>query len=384
MSLNLCRFATIAMVAAGIGQAAVPPDVAAKLREMGRGVCVPGTALLYKPMQLKPPAGVKIDRDIKYADDARTVLDVAMGEKGGGSRPVLIYVSGGAGNKMEPVPEGDPFYDNILYFAVNNGMVGVNVQRRAFPAGSPFDAPAKDIATVVQWVQTNAKKYKGNPDRVFIWSHSAGNPPVATYLGHPELYGPKGVGVKGAILMAPAPFNITPVVVPPTPPAPAEPVIGNGAGCQGPTDAGRGAGGGRGGPGGGGAAKGGPGGGDGKGKGGGFGGGDAKAGDGKGGAPGGGRGGGRGAPDPAAQLAQSDLPGLLKLKIGFFFAAGDLDPLNMPVFLQTVKEQLCKNGKSCPTMVMFKDHSHVSEVFSPNTADDSVTGPILKWMKSVK
>ena len=33
--------------------------------------------------------------------------------------------------------------------------------------------------------------------------------------------------------------------------------------------------------------------------------------------------------------------------------------------------------------MVFKDHSHVSLVFSPNTSDDSVTGPILKWMKSV-
>jgi hypothetical protein len=33
---------------------------------------------------------------------------------------------------------------------------------------------------------------------------------------------------------------------------------------------------------------------------------------------------------------------------------------------------------------LIKDHSHVSLVFSPNTADDSVTGPILKWMKGVK
>jgi hypothetical protein len=38
----------------------------------------------------------------------------------------------------------------------------------------------------------------------------------------------------------------------------------------------------------------------------------------------------------------------------------------------------------CPTVMVFKDHSHMSEVFSPNTADDSVTAPILKWMKSVK
>ena len=113
MSVTLSRIAITALVAAGIGQAAVPPDVAAKLREMGRGVCPAGTAILYKPMQLKAPAGVKIERDIKYESDARTVLDVFSGEKGGGSRTVLIYVSGGAGNKIEPVPDGDAFYDNL-------------------------------------------------------------------------------------------------------------------------------------------------------------------------------------------------------------------------------------------------------------------------------
>ncbi|MGH9591635.1 MAG: alpha/beta hydrolase, partial [Bryobacteraceae bacterium] len=72
----------IALVAAGIGQAAVPADVETKLLEMGRGVCVAGTALLYKPMQLKPPTGVKIERDIKYESDARTILDVFSAEKG--------------------------------------------------------------------------------------------------------------------------------------------------------------------------------------------------------------------------------------------------------------------------------------------------------------
>jgi hypothetical protein len=52
-------------------------------------------------------------------------------------------------------------------------------------------------------------------------------------------------------------------------------------------------------------------------------------------------------------------------------------------FHQILKDQLC-TVKHCPTVMIFKDHSHVSEVFSPNTADDSVTGPILKWMKSAK
>ena len=104
---------------------------------------------------------------------------------------------------------GEAFYDNIMLWAVKNGMTGVNVQRRA--GGGEWDDPAKDISTVIQWVHKNIAQYKGNPNRVFIWSHSAGNPPVGTYLGRPELYGPDGIGVKGAILMSPANFNIAPV-----------------------------------------------------------------------------------------------------------------------------------------------------------------------------
>jgi hypothetical protein len=193
--------------------ASVPPDIATQLREMGRVVNPAGTAKLYRPMQPKAPyPGVKVERDIKYGPDARTVLDVFAPEKGRGSRPVLIYVAGGAGNKIEPVPDGDAFYDNIMLWAVKNGMTGVNVQRRG-GQGLEWDETAKDIGKVIEWVQQNISKYKGNPDRVFIWAHSAGNGPVGTYIGHPELYGPKGIGLKGAILMS-GNFNILPVTVP--------------------------------------------------------------------------------------------------------------------------------------------------------------------------
>jgi hypothetical protein len=241
-------------------------------------------------------------------------------------------VSGGAGNKIEPVPDGDAFYDNIMLWAVKNGMTGVNVQRRG-GQGLEWDEPAKDIGRVIEWAQQNISKYKGNPNRMFIWCHSAGNIPVSTYIGHPELYGPKGVGVKGVIFMAAPNFNIAPVVVP-----------------------------GRGGPGG--PPKGGP------------------PPEGKGGGKG--KGGGRGAPlDPATQLARSNLPGLLKVNSPIFLASGELDPVGMAEFNNILKDQLCMAGH-CPTVMVFKDHSHMSEVFSPNTADDSVTTPILKWMKSVK
>jgi len=311
--------------------AAVPPDIATQLKDMGRVVNPAGTAKLYRPLQPKAPyPGVKVEREIKYGTDPRMVLDVFAPEKGGGSRPVLIYVAGGAGNKIEPVPDGDAFYDNIMLWAVKNGMTGVNVQRRG-GQGLEWDETAKDIGKVIEWVQANVSKYKGNPKRVFIWAHSAGNGPVGTYIGHPELYGPKGIGIKGAVLMS-GNFNILPVTV--AVPA-GQPGRGDGAPKSGP--------------------------------------------DGKGGGK------GRGGPpvDPAVQLQRSNLPGFQKAKIGFFLATAELDPANMGAFADTLKEQLCKAG-NCPQLLVFKDHSHMSEVFSPNTPDDSVSGPILKWMKKVK
>jgi triacylglycerol lipase len=326
---------------AAVSFAAVPPDIAAKLKESGRVVDPPGVAKLYRPLQPTPPyPGVKVERNIKYFDNDRTVLDVFSPEKGGGKRPVLIYVAGGAGNKIEPVPDGDAFYDNIMLWAVKNGMTGVNVQRRG-GQGLEWDETAKDIGRVIDWVQKNISKYKGNPDRVFIWGHSAGTGPVSTYVGHPELYGPKGVGLKGVVLMGTPSFNIAPVVVP-----------------------------GRGGPGPGGPPKGGP------------------PPDGKGGPPPDGKGGkgkgfGRAPLDPATQLARSNLPGILKVNIPFFLGAGEIDIAGAAEFHEILKEQMCM-VKNCPTVVVFKDHSHMSEVFSPNTADDTVTAPILKWMKSIK
>jgi triacylglycerol lipase len=334
---------TIAASAALMVRAAVPPDIAKQLVEIGRGVCVPETAKIYRPLHPNPPyKGVSITRDISFGPDPKNVLDVFTAEKGGGSRPVLIYVSGGAGNKQQGGPDGDVFYDNVMLWAVKNGMVGVNIQRRP---GEAWDDPAKDVARVVSWVGENIAHYKGNAARVFIWSQSAGNIPVSTYIGHPELYGPKGVGLKGAVFMSAPAFNILPATPPPVQGGFA-PCGQPGAGTASATPpAGRG-----------------PGRGDGK----------------------GGPGRGRGEPvDAATQLARSNLPGLINSKLPFLVSVAELDPPAIIAFAETLKEQLCKADR-CPMYLEFKDHSHISEVMSPDTADDSVTGPILKWMKSVK
>jgi len=98
---------------------------------------------------------------------------------------------------------------------------------------------------------------------------------------------------------------------------------------------------------------------------------------------------GRGAPpDAATQLARSSLPDLKKTNVRLLFASAELDPGvhgSMSAFYQTLHDELCKLGpEHCPTMLFEKGESHMSEVFSIDTDDKTVSGPVLAWMKKVK
>ena len=80
----------------------------AKIAAIGRVVDPPSTALLYAPLQAKPPyAGVKVTRDIAYGADARNILDLFQPADDSGKRPVLIFLAGGynAGSLMLQLKE---------------------------------------------------------------------------------------------------------------------------------------------------------------------------------------------------------------------------------------------------------------------------------------
>jgi hypothetical protein len=48
-------------------------------------------------------------------------------------------------------------------------------------------------------------------------------------------------------------------------------------------------------------------------------------------------------------------------------------------------DELCKEGPDhCPALLFAKEESHMSEVFSIDTDDKTVSGPILAWIKKVK
>ena len=356
-------------IAASLAPAQVPPDIEAGLRKIGPIVDPACTAKLYRPLMPKNDInsevtplypGITIARDVWFGPHPKDRVDIFTADRGNGNRTVLIYVPGGGGNKTEQqAPEANAFYDNIGRWATKNGMVAVLMQRHP---GANWDDPAKDVSAMIQWVQANIGNYKGNPDRMFIWAHSAGNGPLGTYIGRPELWGPKGVGVKGAIFMS-GQWNIAPLEVPAA------------------------------------AARGGRGGNA-------FAGAGSTCGQDKPGAPLGiikgpsavdpalapaGRGGRAGAlppPDAATQLARSTLPEFKKTNVKLLFVSAEFDPGiqgGMSAFSQTLHDELCKEGPAhCPQMLFAKQESHMSEVFSIDTADQTVSGPILAWMKKVK
>ena len=339
--------ATVLAIAATTS-AQVPPDIAEGLRKIGQIVDPACTAKLYRPLMPAndyntywPPGaaapvstaslypGITIARDQSFGADPKDVVDIFTADKGGGNRPVLIFVPGGAGNKIEQqVREANAFYDNIGRWAAKNGMVGVLMQRR--PGRGNWDDGGRDIATAVDWIKANVAKYRGNPNRMFIWAHSAGTGPLGVYIGHPQRW-PNGVAVKGAIFMSGNPVPS---------------IGGGGAG-------GRGAG------------------------------------------PGGGGGRGGQALTPEQQAERDNLPGFKATNVKIMLARAELDPGvsgDMTAADKALHDEMCKvdgakakdGAGHCPTMFYVKGHSHMSEVFSPDTADRTVTDPILNWMKKVK
>ena len=390
--------ALLALLAAGVAHAQVPDDIEAKLLRIGPIVDPPCTAKLYRPLQ--PPQevadqylqmektgkpsnqiplypGITIERDVSFGPDPKDVVDIFHAEKGAASRAVLIYVPGGVGNKINiQNKEANAFNDNIMRWATENEMVGVMMQRHGGAPGAPpdFYAGAKDVSAMLQWIEAYISKYHGNPDRIFIWAHSAGNGPLGIYAGHPQLYGPKGIGVRGIVFMSGA-FNILrPDGSNPVPAA--APSVGGagpaaGATCgAGPLNANDGALPGKtaGQPGGpivAAAESGGPG------------------------------GSGRPAQIPQDELIKrSSLSGLEKTDAKIFLASAEFDPgiINgkPSAFNQALHDELCKldgakaaDGKGhCPMLVVMKRETHMSEPFSVDSGDKTVSGPILAWIES--
>jgi triacylglycerol lipase len=84
--------------------------------------------------------------------------------------------------------------------------------------------------------------------------------------------------------------------------------------------------------------------------------------------------------DKAQYLQRSPLPALIASKVPMLFAVAEHDT---PDFLQqaeVLRKGFCSAGR-CQRIVMLTGHSHMSEVYSINTADTGLTSEILAFIR---
>jgi acetyl esterase/lipase len=180
----------------------LPQEIRDAIQKIGPVINAPETAKLLAPLQRNEPyAGVTVMRDQKYGSDERNRLDVFRPNEVASARPVLLFVHGGGYERGDKRAAGSPFYDNVMLWAVENGMVGVNMTYRLAPA-NPWPAAAEDVSAAIEWTRANIIRFGGDPDRIVLLGHSAGATHVSTYLAHPEISGKTPLRPAGAILVS--------------------------------------------------------------------------------------------------------------------------------------------------------------------------------------
>lgn len=185
-----------------LSRADLPPDVAKAVAAMGHKNDAAATRKIFDPLQPKDPvavAGLKAERDIAYGSDPLQKLDVIWDGKTTGSRPILVFVHGGGFTGGDKHTSGQFTYDNVMTWANQQGMIGVEINYRLAPKNQYPDA-AYDTRDALAYVAKNARQWGGDPNRIFLWGHSAGASLVGIYVSHPEFHYKPGGGIIGAVM----------------------------------------------------------------------------------------------------------------------------------------------------------------------------------------
>jgi len=287
----------------------IMPALAQGLEHIGRVVAPPPTEKLYAPSaQREPYAGVQVRRDVRYGNDARNLLDVFTPTTMKAGQPVLVFVHGGAFMRGERRTGDSPFYDNIMLWAVSQGMVGVNMTYRLAPAHA-WPAAQQDIQSALKWVRDNIAASGGDPSRIILMGHSAGAAHVAQYVAHPQFHVAPGSGLAGAVLLS---GLFDPATAEANPPLHAY-----------------------------------------------FG------------------------TDTAQYPARSAVPGLVASRVPLLIAYAELDPEDFHTQSHQLNTALCHAGR-CQGLYKLMGHSHMSEIYSINSADPSVTNLMKQLVDRVR
>lgn len=166
----------------------VSEEIWKSIREMGPGAepaINKASKAMFAPL-LESSEGVQDKLDLQYGEHERHKLDVYC-KPDVANAPVVLYVPGGGftgGDKRQD----DTFFGNVGRFFAKRGIVSVTMNYRLAPEFA-WPAAAQDIKSAVQWIKANIASFGGDPDRLFLFGHSAGAAHAATYLFDPDIKG---------------------------------------------------------------------------------------------------------------------------------------------------------------------------------------------------
>lgn len=127
---------------------------------------------------------VNILTDISYGEDKKQRLDVYLPEHRK-NRPIIVMVHGGAW-KM-----GDKRSDNVVQNKMNRwvskGMIFISVNYRLVPKVTP-QQQAEDVASALAYVESHAREWGGDPQKIILMGHSAGAHLVSLISADPRKY----------------------------------------------------------------------------------------------------------------------------------------------------------------------------------------------------
>ena len=123
-----------------------------------------------------PPVG-----DLSYGEHPRQCLDVYEPQSAQEPAPVMVWVHGGGFLKGAKSDPGHPFEAHVGRFAARNGFLGVVIGYRLAP-DDVWPSGPEDLSLVVDWLNSNASDYGGDPERIVLTGTSAGAAHIAGYL----------------------------------------------------------------------------------------------------------------------------------------------------------------------------------------------------------
>lgn len=90
-----------------------------------------------------------------------------------------------------------------------------------------------------------------------------------------------------------------------------------------------------------------------------------------------------GVPTTKTVEVPSAVPGLVAAKVPLLLVYAELDPPDFHTQSEQLNAALCKAGQ-CPGLYKLMGHSHMSEIYSINSADKTVGNLMKQWVDRVR